>query len=321
VANFWKQQVNYGRAEADLERKWPGKYNALGHAIWEGRLYCKGLSTFLEGRRRIYHGVWGEALFQRVYHLPPTFLSSLPMMPEWNASMIGLTAAVLVGLAWRPLLLISLPILVLCQIFALQQAARHVTRTVIPGLGSKPLSTRLRLRLLLAFLYRIQPLARFVGRYTHGLVPWRLRGVSGFVVPWRRLVDVPMKRWRVAGDWLGDLQNKLSAGGATVMRGGDFDGWDLQLRGGLLGGVQLRLMAEDLEYGCQLLRFRVTPRFGRFALILMAAFSLLGAFARFGREPTLAATFGMIALLVTLTAVRECGAATATFLRTLHQLG
>ena len=42
-ARYLRQQVGYGKAEALLERKWPEKYNAAGHATWSGRLY---------GRRR-----------------------------------------------------------------------------------------------------------------------------------------------------------------------------------------------------------------------------------------------------------------------------
>ena len=36
---YWKQQLGYGKAEALLERKWPGKYNSAGHLQWAGRLY------------------------------------------------------------------------------------------------------------------------------------------------------------------------------------------------------------------------------------------------------------------------------------------
>src|SRR5439155_21514058 len=42
VSAYWRQQLQYGRAEAMLERKWPEKYNAVGHLTWNGRLYGKG---------------------------------------------------------------------------------------------------------------------------------------------------------------------------------------------------------------------------------------------------------------------------------------
>ena len=35
---YWRQQKGYGRAEALLERKWPEKYNKVGHLSWAGRI-------------------------------------------------------------------------------------------------------------------------------------------------------------------------------------------------------------------------------------------------------------------------------------------
>ncbi len=40
VKAYLKQQMNYGKAEAMLEKKWPEKYNAAGHIPWAGRLIC-----------------------------------------------------------------------------------------------------------------------------------------------------------------------------------------------------------------------------------------------------------------------------------------
>src|SRR5439155_1386610 len=38
VRAYWRQQIGYGRAEAMLERKWPEKYNDVGHVRWRGTL-------------------------------------------------------------------------------------------------------------------------------------------------------------------------------------------------------------------------------------------------------------------------------------------
>src|SRR5438445_3996372 len=43
VRTYWRQQIGYGRAEAMLERKWPEKYNDVGHVRWTGRMYGSGL--------------------------------------------------------------------------------------------------------------------------------------------------------------------------------------------------------------------------------------------------------------------------------------
>src|SRR5438128_2631431 len=50
VRTYWRQQIGYGRAEAMLERKWPEKYNDVGHVRWTGRMYGSGLPYILGWR-------------------------------------------------------------------------------------------------------------------------------------------------------------------------------------------------------------------------------------------------------------------------------
>src|SRR5205814_1221731 len=84
------------KAEALLERKWPEKYNALGHLRWAGRLYGGGLTLPLGlYRRHIYQGTWGSALFQSIYEPAPNTLLMLTLMPEWYLVILAL--AVLPG--------------------------------------------------------------------------------------------------------------------------------------------------------------------------------------------------------------------------------
>src|SRR5208337_2676204 len=66
IKSYWKQQLNYGKAEGYLERKWPEKYNAAGHIPWAGRLYFKGFEQLLGCfRGRIYQGTWAAPCFNR----------------------------------------------------------------------------------------------------------------------------------------------------------------------------------------------------------------------------------------------------------------
>ena len=46
VKCYWKQQMNYGKAEGCLERKWPEKYNAAGHVPWPAGSILKALNSF-----------------------------------------------------------------------------------------------------------------------------------------------------------------------------------------------------------------------------------------------------------------------------------
>ena len=59
VHGYFKQQYQYGKAEALLERKWPERYNRVGHLAWAGRVYGAPPSKLLSGRWKIYYGTWG----------------------------------------------------------------------------------------------------------------------------------------------------------------------------------------------------------------------------------------------------------------------
>ncbi len=315
VGGFWRQQVNYGRAEADLERKWPQKYNPVGHATWAGRVYGKGAMKLLLGsRRRIYHGVWGEALFQQVYHVPPGTLASLPMMPEWYVVLAGLAGLSLLGGVWRPLLL-AVPVLVWAVGYAWVQAAAHAAHAGLLRVRRSPWQ-RARMRVRIAVLYRLQPLARFLGRYRQGLTPWRLRGVSGFRLPVPGNIELVKQKWKLTNEWLQIAERHLRLGGATVLRGSDYDRWDLELRGGTSAAVRVKVMTEDLGDQKQLVRWRATPRCSRLALLVIAAGVAAAAGAAQQHHPVLAAAFAAAAAAAVVLTVRACGAALATFRRT-----
>ncbi len=314
VRAFWKQQVNYGRAEADLERKWPEKYNPVGHATWAGRVYGKGVMQLILGsRRRIYHGVWGEALFQQVYHVPPSLMSSLPMMPEWYVALAGLAGLSLLGLVWWPLLL-AIPVLLWAVGFAWTQAGTHASRAILlPVRRSR--TQRLRMRAKIALLYRLQPMARFLGRYRQGLTPWRLRGVRGFQWPVPGNVELVKRKWKLTTEWLQIVERQLRRGGATVLRGSDFDRWDLEVRGGMSAAVRVGVMTEDLGDERQLVRWRATPRCSRTSVLVVATAVVAATAAGLEHHRLLAAAFALTAVAAVALAVRACGAAMATFRR------
>ena len=72
ILAYFKQQRGYGRAEALLKEKWPEKYNAGGHLLWDGRIYDEGPVPAPGWRReRIYQGTWGSAPFQSLYQPAP----------------------------------------------------------------------------------------------------------------------------------------------------------------------------------------------------------------------------------------------------------
>ena len=163
IRSYLRQQYNYGRAEALLERKWPEHYNRAGHLRWRGRIYA-GESSAAHPLRgsRVNYGRGGTGLFQSLYTTNRGSLRTLPLTPEWGLVVLVLVALAALGLAWTPLLwtlpllAISLSVPVIESVAAAKRAFRHVPRT--------PRRVTLGLRLLTASLWLLQPPARLVPR-------------------------------------------------------------------------------------------------------------------------------------------------------------
>src|SRR5262249_24416740 len=129
---------------------------------------------------------------------------------------------------------------------------------------------RLGLQSLTALLHVIQPLARLCGRLRHGLTPWRALRARGFILPRPRAFQIWSERGQEPSAWAASLETSLASRRPVVRRGGDFDSWDLELPGGLLGWVRARMAIEEHGAGRQLLRLRVWPRYSPLALTLTA---------------------------------------------------
>ncbi|MEW6753334.1 MAG: glycosyltransferase [Candidatus Latescibacterota bacterium] len=319
VGTYWRQQKGYGRAEALLEEKWPHRYNGAGHLTWSGRLYGRGLVRLLSSRRqRIYHGTWGSALFQSLYHPAPGLLSTLPAMPEWYLLIAGLTALAGLSLLWQPLLL-AVPPLVAALLISLLQAVLSARRASFPHAPARR-AARLERWGLTTLLYLAQPLARLHGRLAHGLTPWRRRGNGSFAVPGLRQTAVWSESWRPSEQWLAALGASFARQGTVFRPGGDFDRWDLEVRVGMGGSARLRMAIEEHGGGRQLARFRAWPRPGRVPLLAVTVLVLLAEGARDAQAWTAAVLLGGTALLTAARILRDCGAALASCLGACEQL-
>jgi GT2 family glycosyltransferase len=318
VRTYWKQQQGYGRAEALLEKKWPEKYNVLGHLSWAGRLYGKGSTRVTSwSRGRIYQGTWGSALFQSIYAPAPGFWGSLPSMPEWYLVIATLTALSALGLFWKPLLL-ALPLLGYAVGVLLVHAglsARHAS------LASPPQSRTARLQLwgLTTLLYLMQPLARLRGRWRYGLTPWRWRSTRGWAWPWSRTFQSWSEQWQCPLARLQAIEETLRAEGTASFRGGNYDRWDLEVRGGLLGAVRLLTTTEEHGAGRQLVRFRLWPQCSvqGFVLILLLMAGVIGAV--WDHAWYSATMLLLIAALPTCRMLQECAGAMAAVQHALKQ--
>ncbi|HEX9819802.1 MAG TPA: hypothetical protein VGD07_09340, partial [Methylomirabilota bacterium] len=179
---------------------------------------------------------------------------------------------------------------------------------------------RARLRLLIAWLHVLQPAARLRGRLGHGLTVWRRRGLSVFVVPAPRRFTLWTETWREAPAMLARLEAALRAAGFVVARGGDWDRWDLEVRGGLLGRARLLMAVEEHGHGKQLWRFRVSSRYSVAAAATIVALAGLAVAAALDGAPAVALALGATATAVAARGILEGGHAVAAFLVGHHWL-
>lgn len=259
IKAYWKQQKGYGKAEALLEKKWPQKYNALGHYAWGGSIYGNSNTLPLQLKReRIFYGSCGSAPFQSVYQPADSLLAALPLMPEWLMLSGALLLMSLAGVVWAPLsftwILFAFSVSVmLAQAFI--SAVRH-HKTI-------EYTVRWKMIFITAFLHFIQPVARLNGRVRNGLTPWRKRGATAD----RKNIAKPLspgsltvwsETWRSYEDWIANMEKNLIELKTRVKRGQDFDNWDLQSRNDFLVSVRSTLLVEEHGGGKQFLKLKHT---------------------------------------------------------------
>ena len=267
LLTYWRQQKGYGKAEALLEEKWPDYYGPAGHLVWRGRLYGRGFALPLPLRKsRIYGGVWGSLGYQSLYEPAPSTLLSLPLTPEWYFVIAILAAVTMLGLSWPPLLWTGV-LLAAALTAPITQAWVAASRARFP-VSAKSFFQSAERWALTFLMHLMQPIARLVGRIEHGLTPWRrrarLRGrtVSNWTI-WS-------ESWRSLEQWVEKFEAAAREDGAVVRRGGDFDDWDLEIRGGLFGGARARMAVEEHGAGKQLVRSKAWPYVSPWAIVTLA---------------------------------------------------
>ncbi len=321
IKAYLNQQQGYGKAEALLEQKWPEKYNARGHVTWAGRLYGKGISLPLFGGKwRVYHGMWGTALFQSLHQgvrgrRRIDTLHLLPLMPEWYLVIAFLVVLSLIGVYWSPLLL-SLPILAAVAASPVLRAVLGAKRAHFQT-TSETAFQRIQMRFLTGLLHLAQPLARLIGRFRQGLTPWRCRGINRFTLPWKRIFTIWSETWRDQREWLRCVEDAHRDANAPVLRGGEFDTWDLEVRGGIFGSVRTLMAIEEHGAGKQLVRFRAWPKISTAGILLFLLLATLSGWAAIDHSWQASAILGGMTLLIAWRMFRESALATATLLHVL----
>jgi hypothetical protein len=150
---FRKQQEGYGEAESMLRFKHLIFFGPTGTIKWKGQIYGAPRFTWILNRPIIYHGVFGQGLFQSIYPTPQSDIAAYLSSIEW----LVFTAFVfLVSVALPPLRIV--PYLMFGGTFLV--ALSYMMHARIEAKFDTILA-----RLLVAFLAIVQPWGRGWARY------------------------------------------------------------------------------------------------------------------------------------------------------------
>jgi hypothetical protein len=226
-------------------------------------------------KEKVFHGVWGSALFQSVYQPAGSLLTALPLMPEWYLFTAFTAFLGLLGFIWTPLLW-SWIIFVMAAGMVIAQAFISARKTISPRVRKEG---SLKLKTWIVVLHLVQPMARLHGRIKNGLTPWRKRG-AGFNK--RYLFNFGTttfthwsETWHSSEEWLTRLERSLVRLKARAKRGGEFDNWDLQTSTGLFTKYRSLLAIEEHGANKQYLRLKTRLKVSWFAWVLGTAISAL----------------------------------------------
>jgi hypothetical protein len=312
---YWRQQVGYGVSESILERKTPDKFNPWGHASWAGRIYAPYPFFRMKTRPLIYHGIWGSAPFQPMYDSGSGNLFTIfPRLMESHA-VLALLAFLSIFFPW------VFAIFAVGFAYMIGYCVSCALTAKVDGLvaaeGPPTLSSRIRWRILIAYLHFLEPIARDWGRFKGGLTSWRPVFSNGSAErcggrwwqrfqPFRRVV-----RWTIPGTmvleknaFLDRLLRTLTRPGCAVSCNAMFDDWDLKLRRGALGTALMRMVVEHHGGPKRLARLSVViapPRSLYFVFGMVAALGLM--MGKLGSiVPAVVMAFGFVLLWLSVTA-------------------
>ena len=238
---FRKQQEGYGEAESLLRFKHLVFFGPTGTAKWKGQVYGAPRFTWLINQPVIYHGVFGEGLFQCIYPTPQSELAAYLSSIEW----VTLTAF---------LFLLAIPFPVLRIVAYLMFGGTFlVALSYMIHAKLEPRFDTIRARLLVAFLALSQPLVRGWARYFTWLkfkrtpesvisakekdfLPSKVRGLSKLVF------------WNEEGQGrellITSVIEALETEGWSYSTDTGWKEWDIQIYGSFWWGVTMRSVTE-----------------------------------------------------------------------------
>ena len=267
---FRKQQQGYGEAESMLRFQHLVFFGPTGTAKWKGQIYGAPRFTWLINKPIIYHGVFGEGLFQSIYPTPQSEIAAYLSSIEWLALtlfVLGISVP-LPFLRIIPYIMFGGTLLVaLSYMIHARLEAKHDT---IPA------------RLLVAFLALAQPLVRGWARYFTWLKfkrtpPAVIASVEKDFKPARGSIT-NLRFWSEDGHGrerlLQESIEALESEGWNYSLDTGWKNWDIQIYGSFWWGIQMRSVTE--YHGGPKCLTRVHLRTRMVATTFLLSFILLG---------------------------------------------
>ncbi len=267
---FRKQQQGYGEAESMLRFQHLVFFGPTGTAKWKGQIYGAPRFTWLVNKPIIYHGVFGEGLFQSIYPTPQSEIAAYLSSIEWLALtlfILGISVP-LPFLRIVPYIMFGGTLLVaLSYMIHARLEAKHDT---IPA------------RLLVAFLALAQPLVRGWARYFTWLKfkrtpPAVIASVEKDFKPARGSIT-NLRFWSEDGHGrerlLQESIQALESEGWNYSLDTGWKNWDVQIYGSFWWGIQMRSVTE--YHGGPKCLTRVHLRTRMVATTFLLSFILLG---------------------------------------------
>jgi glycosyltransferase involved in cell wall biosynthesis len=237
---FRKQQEGYGEAESMLRFQHLVFFGPTGTAKWKGQIYGAPRFTWLVNKPIIYHGIFGEGLFQSIYPTPQSDVAAYLSSIEW----VALTALVFAAsipipfLRIVPYLMFGGTLLVaLSYMIHARLEAKHDT---VPA------------RLLVAFLALSQPLVRGWARYFTWLkfkrTPPAVIATQEKDFKRSRGSTSNLRFWSENGHGrellLKETIGALESEGWNYSIDTGWKDWDVQIYGSFWWGIQMRSVTE-----------------------------------------------------------------------------
>ncbi len=237
---FRKQQEGYGEAESMLRFQHLVFFGPTGTAKWKGQIYGAPRFTWLVNKPIIYHGIFGEGLFQSIYPTPQSDVAAYLSSIEWVAltTLVFAASIPVPFLRIVPYLMFGGTLLVaLSYMIHARLEAKHDT---VPA------------RLLVAFLALAQPLVRGWARYFTWL---KFKRTPPAVIATQEKNFKPsrgstsnLRFWSENGHGrellLKETIGALESEGWNYSIDTGWKDWDVQIYGSFWWGIQMRSVTE-----------------------------------------------------------------------------